>query len=216
MTFPSTRTAVALGALLSLAAAPQAGAKKPESAGAPQQTAAASCDYDAARALFAPWHDNKLYVLVAGGTLEQGDAGWTLADGATVAEGNESFFANDAADHQALSLPAGSSATSPATCLASGQPTFRLFTQRTSGKRKARLKVEVLYLNAQGKKRSRVAGKLRSGEAWRPSKRLSVALGRAKGQGRLTTASIAFRFTPVRSAADWRVDDISLDPRARR
>jgi hypothetical protein len=43
-----------------------------------------------------------------------------------------------------------------------------------------------------------------------------VALGRAKkGRGRITTANIAFRFTPV-GEGDWQIDDLSLDPRARR
>jgi hypothetical protein len=152
-------------------------------------------------------------VLTANGGLEQGDTGWTLADGAAVTEGNDPFLLNDAADHQALSLPAGSSATSPATCFSAGSPTFR-FVARTSGDRHARLKVEVLYTNQNGRKVSRTAGKLRGGDAWRPSKRLALAIGRAKGRGRLLSGTVAFRFTPV-GAGDWQVDDLFLDPRAR-
>jgi hypothetical protein len=209
-----TRTTTAVGALLALSvAAPLADAKKPDRDGAP--AAPDACGYGEPSLLFAPWNDRKHYVITQNGSLEQGDAGWTLGDGAAVVDGNEPFFVNDPADHQSLSLPAGSSATSPATCVAAHQPVFRFFA-RTSGGDDARLKVEVLYLDGKGKKRSRRAGKLRGGEEWRPTKKLAVALGRAKkGRGRITTANIAFRFTPV-GEGDWQIDDLSLDPRARR
>jgi hypothetical protein len=77
-----------------------------------------------------------------------------------------------------------------------------------------RLRVTVLYLNGKGKKRSRVAGKLRAGETWKPTKKLAIALGRARGKRR-ATGDIAFRFTPV-GAADWQIDDVYVDPRSRR
>jgi hypothetical protein len=181
----------------------------PETAAPP----ANPCDHPASRQVFSPWHDNRAYVLTENGGLEQGDTGWTLANGAAVTDGNDPFFVNDAADHQSLSLPAGSSATSPATCFSAGSPTFR-FLARTSGDRRARLKVEVLYTNQNGHKASRTAGKIRGGDTWRPSKRLALAIGRAKGRGRLVSGSVAFRFTPV-GAGDWQVDDLFLDPRAR-
>jgi hypothetical protein len=171
------------------------------------------CDQPAGQTVFSPWRDNSSYVLTANGGLEQGDTGWTLADGAAVTEGNDPFFLNDAADHQSLSLPAGSSATSPATCFAAGSPTFR-FLARTSGDRHARLKVEVLFTNQNGHNATRTAGKIRGGGTWQPSKRLSLAIGRAKGRGRLVSGTFAFRFTPV-GAGDWQVDDLFLDPRAR-
>jgi hypothetical protein len=192
-----------------------AGGTTSDAGGSPQTAAppANPCDQPAARSVFSPWRDNRSYVLTANGGLEQGDAGWTLANGAAVTEGNDPFFLNDAADHQSLSLPAGSSASSPATCFGAGSPTFR-FVARTSGDRHARLKVEVLYTNGNGHNASRSAGRIRGGDAWRPSKRLSLAIGRAKGRGRLVSGTVAFRFTPV-GAGDWQVDDLFLDPRAR-
>jgi hypothetical protein len=170
------------------------------------------CDQPAFRRVFAPWFDRSLYVLTQNGGLEQGDAGWTLSNGAAVTEGNDPFFLNDAADHQSLSLPAGSSATSPATCFSAGSPTFR-FVSRTSGRLTA-LKVEVLYTSPNGHKLTRTAGLIFGGDTWRPSKRLALAIGRAKGRGRLVSGTIAFRFTPL-GAGDWQVDDLFLDPRAR-
>jgi hypothetical protein len=150
---------------------------------------------------------------VPNGGLEQGDAGWTLAGGASVVEGNDPFFLGAAADHQSLALPAGSSATTPSTCFTTTSPTFR-FVARTSGDRHARLKVEVLFTNRKGEQAARTAGTARGGDAWRPSKRLSLALGRVKGQRRLVASTVVFRFTPVGSG-DWQVDDVYLDPRAR-
>jgi hypothetical protein len=171
------------------------------------------CNSPALRQVFAPWRDHSAYVLTQNGGLEQGDSGWTLADGAAVAEGNDPFHLNDASDHQSLSLPAGSSATSPATCFSAGSPTFR-FAARTSGDHHARLRVEVLYTNQNGRKASQTVGNVRGGDQWQPSKRLSLVIGRAKGRGRLLSGTVAFRFTPV-GAGDWQVDDLFLDPRAR-
>jgi hypothetical protein len=179
----------------------------------PAPSPANPCNLPAFRSVFSPWHDNRGYVLTENGGLEQGDAGWTLADGAAVVEGNDPFLLNDPADHQSLSLPAGSTATSPATCFSKGSPTFR-FVARTSGDRHSRLKVEVLYTNGNGHKVTRTAGTIRGGDTWRPSKRLSLAIGRAKGRGRLVSGTVAFGFTPV-GAGDWQVDDLFLDPRAR-
>lgn len=220
----SSRIPTAAAALLLVAAAaPAADAAKGgnghgnEHGNQPSATtpAPATCDYPAPRQVFSAWNDRKLYVLTESGGLEQGDAGWTLGGGAAVVEGNEPFRLNDAADHQSLSLPAGSSATSPATCFSAQNPVFRLVA-RTDGTRRSRLKVEVLYTSGKGKKASRVAGRLRAGETWKPTKKLSLAIGRAKGRGKLTTGTIAFRFTPVGAPATWQIDDVFLDPRARR
>ena len=60
-----------------------------------------------------------------------------------------------------------------------------------------------------------MVGKLRAGDAWAPTKKLAVRLGRAKGHGKLKTAKVSFRFTPV-GPGDWQVDDLYLDPRSRR
>jgi hypothetical protein len=210
-----TRKTAALAALATmLVAAPVAGAERPADAGStsPAPTADA-CGYTGT-SIFAPWNDKRAYTLVPDGGFENGADGWTLASGAAVAEGNETSQVGGAADHQSLALPAGSSATSPATCVSKHNGVFRLFA-RTDGSRKARLKVEVLYTGAKGNKRSLTVGKLRAGEAWSPTRKLPVVLGRAKGKGKLTTASVALRFTPIGEPAGWQIDDVYLDPRLR-
>jgi hypothetical protein len=205
----SRRSAAPLGALLALSLLPiaaTADAKKP--------TKANPCGYGAATQTFLKWGDHKRYVLAPNGGFEAADPAWTLADGAAVTEGNEPFLLNAPGDHQSLALPAGTSATSPTTCIAAQQPVFR-FVARTSGDKHSRLKVEVLYTGKKGGKRSAVVGKLRAGDEWRPTKKLATRLGRVKTRGKFRTAAVSFRFTPV-GPGDWQIDDLYLDPRSRR
>jgi hypothetical protein len=60
---------------------------------------------------FLPWLDLGSYFLMPGGSFENGAPGWTLAGGAKVVNGNESFSVGVAKDSHSLSLPPGSSAT---------------------------------------------------------------------------------------------------------
>lgn len=171
-----------------------------------------ACDAaPATSTVFSQFHDGKSYFLAPDGGFEAGAAGWTL-DGSSVADGNETFNLGGASDAKSLSLPAGSSATSPDICIRRGHPQFR-FVARTSGDWHARLKVEVLYKNGKGKP-SRVAGKLRARDAWAPTKKLSLAIGRALGKGRHATGTVQLRFTPV-GTGDWQIDDVYIDPHAR-
>jgi hypothetical protein len=212
------RMLATLAALAALAvAAPAAGAKKPEAGdtATPATPAAgdtAGCSNPATSSVFAQFRDRRSYFLAPDGGFEGGAAGWTL-DGASVVDGNEMFNLGGTTDAHSLGLPAGSSATSPAICLERGHPLFR-FVARTSGDKKSRLRVEVLYTNGHGKP-SRVAGKLRAGNDWKPTKKLSLALGRALGKGRNATGSVQLRFTPV-GTGDWQIDDVYVDPHARR
>jgi hypothetical protein len=224
----TARTLTALTAAASLAlAAPAALASTPDTQhvppvttpadhGAPTTDPAApttdpvldACGNPAGETVFSQFHDRHSYLLAPDGGFENGAADWTL-DGSSVGDGNETFnLANDSGTHS-LSLPAGSSATSPAICVGKGYPIFRTLA-RTDGSHRARLRVEVLYLSGRGG--SRVAGKLRAGHDWRPTKKLAFALGRARAAGE-DTGNVAFRFTAVRGA--WQVDDVYVDPRMR-
>jgi hypothetical protein len=216
MSFVPTRSAVALAALAAvLVAAPEAGAKKPplnpSTLIAPVidpilHPAPDACGYVGTR-VFAAWHDRLGYVLTPDGGFENGGAGWALTRGAAPAEGNEIFQVAGATDHRALALPAGSQATSAPICVAKHDGIFRLFT-KSSGNSHARLKVDVRYANGRRGKTS-VLG---AHDVWTPTRSLAVAIGRAK-KGRESTATIAFRFTPL--SGDWQIDDVYLDPRLR-
>ena len=67
---------------------------------------------------FARWLDNSNYVLAPGGTFEGAMDGWKLTGGAKVVAGSEPFAAHGAGEKNALSLPSGSSATTPPICVA--------------------------------------------------------------------------------------------------
>jgi hypothetical protein len=199
------RLGIAVGAAVAVAfaAVPASEAKKPVKDPGPTLV---DCGYSAGTP-FAPWHDKRGYVLTPDGGFENAADGWTLGNGSAVAEGNETFQVGGPADHQSLSLPAGSAATSPAMCVAKHDGVYRLFARSTGSN--ARLRVDVLYANGKRGKRS----VLRGSEAWAPTRKLAIALGRAKGKGKLSTAIISLRFTPL--AGDWQIDDVYLDPRLR-
>jgi hypothetical protein len=199
MSFAPTRSTVMAAALAAVfVAAPEAQAR-------PAHPAPDACGYVGTR-IFEPWQDRFGYVLTPDGGFEDGGQGWPLTGGAAVVEGNETFQLGGPADHRSLSLPPGSSATSPPICVARHDGAFRLMT-RSAGSR-ARLRVDVTYASGRHAKRS-VLG---AHAVWQPSRRLAVAIGRAK-HGKLPTSVISIRFTPV--SGTWQIDDLYLDPRLR-
>jgi hypothetical protein len=203
------RALAALAVLAVLVAVPAANATA--AAVAPQ---ADPCGSPGGQTVFAQFRDSRNYLPVPDGGFENGATGWTLR-GAAVVEGNEPFHLAAPADSKSLSLPAGSSATSPTVCVGVGYPTFR-FVAKTTGTRNARLRVEVLFIDGvNGGSAPRVAAELRAGNDWAPSARLALALGRTCHGGIGATGNVAFRFTPV-GTADWQIDDLYVDPFARR
>jgi hypothetical protein len=160
---------------------------------------------------FARWLDNANYVLAPGGTFEGSLDGWKLSGGAKVVAGSESFAVHGKGEKYALSLPSGSSATTPPICVAVLDPTMRYFAANDGGLLSL-LRVDVIYhapgggtltlplgLNALGSKN------------WAPS--LPVLVG-ADLLGVLTggQATVQFRFVPTGLGAKWRIDDVYVDP----
>src|SRR4029077_3650551 len=80
---------------------------------------------------FLPWHDNSSYFLAPGGAFETTPVGWALSGGAQVVAGNEPSHVNAASDANSLSLPTGSSATSPQICVTIHSPNLRLFSMNS-------------------------------------------------------------------------------------
>ena len=93
---------------------------------------------------FARWLDNANYVLAPGGTFEGSMDGWKLSGGAKVVAGSEPFAAHGAGEKNALSLPSGSSATTPPICVAVLDPTMRYFAANDGGLLSL-LSVDVIY-----------------------------------------------------------------------
>jgi hypothetical protein len=161
---------------------------------------------------FARWLDWSNYTLVPGGTFEGSLSGWKLAGGAKVVAGNETFNAHGSGETHALSLPSGSSATTPPMCVAVLDPTLRYFAANDGGLLSL-LTVQILYYPPGGGVLVLPLGLNLGGKQWAPSLPTIVAadlLGVLNGG----KAQVAFRFTPTGLGAKWRIDDVYVDPRA--
>jgi hypothetical protein len=171
---------------------------------------AQACSYSGTEKVFGPWGDQRGYVLAPDGGFEAGGSGWELNRGATVAEGNESYYLNDAGDSKSLSLPAGSSAVSPPVCMSIDTPSFRLVA-RNSGDPSSQLRVEAVY-KLLGLVRTKTAGTIRAGSTWAPTQSVSTVLTLSTIVGTLIPSAIEVRLTPLDSKGQWQVDDLYIDP----
>jgi hypothetical protein len=160
---------------------------------------------------FLPWLDPFQYVLVDGGTFEAGARPWALGGAAATVAGNEPYYVHAAGESRSLRLPAGSSATSPSTCVGLEHPTLRLFV-RNNGSLLSTLRVDVRFEDSRGNVRTLPIGVIVAGRAWQPSLPIPVVanlLPLLPGQH----TAVQFRLTPQGLASDWRVDDVYVDPR---
>ena len=146
---------------------------------------------------FARWLDPASYELAPGGDFES--SSWTLSGGAALVPGSEPFAATGRLGSSSLSLPAGATAQSPATCVDAAYPTVRFF---TSGG--GLLAVSVVYGGL-----TLPAGVDVVAGGWSPSPVMltSSALVAATSDG---SAQVSLRFTTL--LGDVRVDDVFVDP----
>jgi hypothetical protein len=174
---------------------------------------AQACSNSGAEQVFRPWGDSSSYVLAPDGGLEAGGSGWSFSGGAAATDGNESFFLNDPSDAKSLALPAGSSAVSPSICMSIDTPTFRLMARNT-GDPASYLRVEATY-NLLGLVRTKTLSTVKAGPSWAPSQPMSTVLTLSTIVGTVIPSAIKIRITPVGSG-NWQVDDLYIDPFARR
>jgi len=156
---------------------------------------------------FLGWNDPYSYWFVPNGGLENGATGWTMTGGAAVASGNESFAVNSAFDSHSLSLPAGSTATTPSMCIGLLSDKMRFFARNTTSP-SAKLQVQAVYHGGLGQVLGIFDAGTVQGGAWHLSPRINLLGGLLP----LLTQSVSFRFHPVGSAAGWRIDDVYFDP----
>jgi hypothetical protein len=147
---------------------------------------------------FTAYGDYNYYVQVPGGDFQADGTPWTLTGGANVSSGS-------------LSLPSGSSATSPAACTSIYQPTLRLFVRNT-GSASSRLKVQALYPGLLGSVQTTTLGYLSGTSSWAPSPAMSLLVNNLLATVSLTQTAIAFRFIPADNAGNWSIDNVYLDP----
>jgi hypothetical protein len=146
---------------------------------------------------FARWLDPASYELAPGGDFES--AGWSLQGRAARVPGSEPFAATGTLGSWSLSLPAGASAESPATCVDAAYPTVRFFASGTG-----LLAVSVVYGDL-----TLPAGVDVVAGGWSPSVPMltSSALVALTSDG---SAQVSLRFTTL--AGNVRVDDVFVDP----
>jgi hypothetical protein len=174
----------------------------------------ANCGPELVSQPFAPWGDQNGYTVVPGGGFETGTPAWTRTGGATVVSGNESYHVGGVTDSKSLSLPAGSSGTSPYTCTSIFDPTLRLFVRNT-GNPSSQLTVRALYPGLLGGVQTSTIGVLHGSSTWEPSPAMPLLLDNLLATLSLDSTVIAFRFTPADSTGDWQIDDVYLDPYGR-
>ncbi len=204
------RTAIAA---LSATAALAAGASS-ASAGVLVASAPA-CAEQSLQRTFLPWWDIANYTALSGADFESAGDGWSMTGDAEIDGGNEPYHVGGAGDSHSLSLPAGASATSPAICVGLSHPTIRLFSKRRSGgwPSLASLRVDVLFETTLGTVASLPIGAVVNGGSWQVTSPMLVVanlLPLLPGQ----RTPVAFRFTA--QGADWSVDDVWVDPYAKK
>jgi hypothetical protein len=165
--------------------------------------------------VFAPWQDYAYYGYAPNGGFEAGSTGWTLAGGAKIVAGNESFFVHGTGERYSLSLPKGSSATSPPMCISLFSSKMRFFAAN-QGLSSSKLKVQIIYGGGVSGLLSLVTktlgisdfGYVTAGSAWQPS----APIGMLSGTLPLLTQYVQFRFLPADGYGAWLMDDVYLDP----
>jgi hypothetical protein len=199
----------AIGVVVSCLVTAAIGVIAPAAASAgPLVASADDCDDQPLSQPFEPWLDPTYYTPLAGGDFERGSDRWSRAGGAVVVDGNEPFQVAGARDSRSLSLPDGSTATSPAICVGLDHPTVRLFASPAGLGGTAQ--VEVLFEDAAGNVNSAPIGTIGGGVGWNPTAPLPVLANLLPLlPGDLT--AVAFRFSA--DGAGVLIDDIYVDPR---
>jgi hypothetical protein len=111
---------------------------------------------------------------------------------------------------RSLSLPAGSTATSPAMCFAFGDWHAR-FMVRNTGASTGRLEVDILVRSLLGVVSLLDGGTVRADGTWDPSPEMSALLTNVGGLTSLTKA-VSFRLQAKGTGAQFQVDNVFLDP----
>ena len=168
-------------------------------------TAAASvplngCSLSVLSQPFAPWLDYAKYELAPGGDFESST--WTLAGGASRVSGSEPYAVTGALGTSSLSLPSGSSAQSPPTCVDTTEPAIRFFIQGTGS----------VAVNVVDGSSVVPVGVVAAGGGWAPTPVVftnSAVLAAPSGG----TAQVAVAFSGL--SGNPRVDDVFVDPWSR-
>ncbi len=164
---------------------------------------------------FLPWLDVANYTPLSGASFEGSTSGWSLGSARVAAE-NESFKVGGPRDAKSLRIPAGESVTSPSICVGLQHPTIRFFAKRHTGGtlNLSTMRVNVLFENNLGLLNQLPIGVVPGSSNWQPTLPMTVIanlLALLPGE----KTPVAFRFTPM-LGGEWSIDDVYVDPYARR
>jgi hypothetical protein len=191
---------VAVAAILGVAAA--APAAKADILGLP----GTGCPDQQLAQPFAPFGDDASYVPVPGGNFEPDAQPWSMAGGAQLVGDNEPWGSGQ----QALSLPAGASATSPATCVSLVSPTLRFFARSTGSSLLSSLQVNVLFRTPLGTIASLPVGTVLPSDSWKPTLPYVFVVNALAPLGS-SYHVVAFQVI-AQGSATWEIDDVYVDP----
>lgn len=171
-----------------------------------------ACPTPSSSQVFSQFGDNADYSLVPGGNFEGDMSGWTLSR-TTVVAGNEPWYVGGAGDSRSLSIEPGGSAISPAFCVTDQYPSWRFFARVAGGLRRSYLAVAVQWTDQDGDHGVTPVTTLRGGRfrSWRPTG--SLGLGPVLDDSTTMIERLAFS---AGHASGWRVDDLYIDPYAKR
>ena len=167
-----------------------------------------SCPFPSSK-VFSPWGDNHDYYLAPNVGLEAGSYGWKLSGGASVVSGNEPFYATG---KNSLSLPSGSTATSPVTCIGPDNLAIRMFGSDKGGTDSG-LRVRVVWYGLL----NTVLGisdynTFKPGGGWYPTASCDSKGGFNLILPILGSTSARIQLTPIGKGSNWKIDDIYVDP----
>lgn len=200
--------ALVLGSTTGSASAAQLRWPAQPPSGAPQAPAQGGCESAPTSNPFARFGDDADYSEVPGGSFESGTQDWSLTN-ASVASGGESYEV--VGGSHSLAIQPSGVAVSPAICVSTANPTFRLFARRTSGSWGV-LNVLLRWTDAHGATHDTTVVSLQSGTSWTPSAILPLASTLPLWQsGETLTAHLVFK--PEAYGGAWAVDDVFVDPR---
>ena len=158
--------------------------------------------------------DHRDYFVAPAGDFEDPRLpGWQLEGGASLVGGG-STHAVLGSTNLSLALPPGSSATSPEMCVDLNYPTFRFFATQLEEDTDAQLAIDVIY-PALAEKNVRQAKRfrLKSKDGWELSDDIKLEPQRLGKRSGWRKVAIRFRVEPGKKSANYRIDDVLIDPR---
>lgn len=163
-----------------------------------------TCPTVSSAPVFAQWGDLSPYVLAEGGAMEESK--WWK--GATFVSDNDPYFLAGPG-RRSLRLLDGSRASSAWVCQGNAYPTMR-FMVRNAGSATAKLDV---IMSLSGTSLSAKLATITAGSAWTPSPIISVPTGWLPTGMSISGVQVSFAASGL--GADFRVDDLFIDPRSR-